>query len=145
MDKKIIGYTCGTFDLFHIGHLNILRKAKSQCDYLIVGINSDETVQKVKNKTPIIGFNERREIIESIKYVDEVIKVDIDSPFSKGSDWQTRIECDVLFSGDDHINDPDWKELKALKEKNGTKIVFFSYTKSTSSTIIRNILESYDQ
>ena len=69
----IIGYTTGVFDMFHIGHLNILRSAKERCDYLIVGLNSDETMLRCKNKLPIIPYAERKQILESIKYVDEVV------------------------------------------------------------------------
>lgn len=141
MENKIIGYTCGSFDLFHIGHLNILKKAKSMCDYLIVGINSDETMLKCKGKLPVIPYPEREQIIKSIKYVDKVIKVEVPTKCAKGSDWQIRIESDILFSGDDHKNEPDWNELKQIKEKNGTRLIFFPYTKTTSSTLIRKVLE----
>lgn len=69
----VIGYTTGVYDMFHIGHLNILRRAKEQCDYLVVGVSTDELVQKDKNKTPIIPFAERCAIVEAIKYVDKVV------------------------------------------------------------------------
>lgn len=141
MKNKIVGYTCGSFDLFHIGHLNILKKAKKQCDYLIVGINSDETMLRCKGKLPIIPYTEREQIIKSIKYVDKVIKVEVPAKCAKGNDWQIRLESDVLFSGDDHKNEPDWDELKRLKKNNNTRLVFFSYTKTTSSTLIRKVLE----
>ena len=73
-EKKIIGYTTGVFDMFHIGHLNILKRAKEQCDYLIVGVSTDEVVEEYKKKTPIIKFEERIAIVEAIKYVDALIE-----------------------------------------------------------------------
>lgn len=141
MKNKIVGYTCGSFDLFHIGHLNILKKAKKQCDYLIVGLNSDETMLRCKNKLPIIPFTERKQILESIKYVDEVIKVECPQKDTKADDWKYRLSADIVFSGDDHSSSPEWKELIAYKKKHGGKVVFFPYTKSTSSTLIRKVLE----
>lgn len=139
--NKIIGYTCGSFDLFHIGHLNILKQAKKQCDYLIVGVNSDETMYRCKNKWPVISFDERRQILEAIKYVDKVIKVECAGPGQKADDWQQRLDADVVFSGDDHVNGNEWLELQRYKKQHGGKVVFFPYTNTTSSTLIRKILE----
>lgn len=141
MKNKTIGYTCGSFDLFHIGHLNILKKAKQQCDYLIVGLNSDETMLRCKNKLPVIPYPERKQILESIKYVDKVIKVECPQKDVKADDWEYRLSADVVFSGDDHSSSPEWKELIDYKKKHGGKVIFFPYTKSTSSTLIRKILE----
>ncbi len=141
MTDKIIGYTCGSFDLFHIGHLNILKKAKQQCDYLIVGLNSDETMLRCKNKLPIIPYSERKQILESIKYVDKVIKVECHAKDTKADDWKYRISADIVFSGDDHSSSPEWQELIKYKKIHGGKVVFFPYTKSTSSTLIRKVLE----
>ena len=102
MDKKIVGYTTGVFDLFHIGHLNVLKNAKERCDYLIVGVSTDEVVQNYKNKKPIIPFEERMEIVKAIKYVDEVVpQVDMD----KFKAWKN-IHYDVLFHGDDWKGSP---------------------------------------
>lgn len=139
--KKTIGYTVGSFDLFHIGHLNILKKAKAQCDYLIVGLNSDETMVRCKNKAPIIPYSERKQILEAIKYVDEVVKVECPHKDTKADDWHYRLSADVVFSGDDHNTSPEWQELIEYKSKHGGKVVFFPYTKTTSSTLIRKILE----
>lgn len=138
---KIVGYTCGSFDLFHIGHLNILKKAKRQCDFLIVGLNSDETMQRVKNKMPIIEYKERKKILEAIRYVDKVIKVECLKAGDKADDWEIRKKADVVFSGDDHINEAEWQELIKYKQKYGGKVVFFPYTKTTSSSLIRKVLE----
>lgn len=140
-NKKIIGYTCGSFDLFHVGHLNVLKKAKKQCDYLIIGLNSDETMLRCKNKLPVIPYNERKEILEAIRYVDKVIKVECPRQNAKADDWQQRLDADIVFSGDDHCESPEWQELIQYKKTHGGKVVFFPYTKTTSSTLIRKILE----
>ena len=140
MSKKIIGYTCGSFDLFHIGHLNILEKAKNYCDYLIVGIISDETMVRCKNKEPVIPFEESKRILEAIKYVDKVIKVECPGPGERADDWEQRLMADVVFSGDDHGDTPEWKDLIAYKKEHGGKVIFFPYTKSTSSTLLRKVL-----
>lgn len=135
-EKKIIGYTTGVFDLFHIGHLNILRRAKEQCDYLIVGVSTDELVGSYKNKTPVIPFEERKEIVSAIKYVDEVVpQVDRD----KFGAYE-RIKFDLMFVGDDWKNSPLFKELKEKLDPHGVEIVFFPYTKHTSSTLLKEVL-----
>ena len=143
MEKKdkIIGYTVGSFDMFHIGHLNILKKAKKNCDFLIVGLNSDETMWRVKKKKPIVPFEERKAIVEAIRYVDKVVKVECAGLYERADDYELRVEADIVFSGDDHLNDPDWKQLSKEKQRNGTKIMMFPYTKTTSSTILRQALE----
>lgn len=135
--KKIIGYTTGVFDMFHIGHLNILKRAKEQCDYLIVGVSTDELCKSYKKKEPIIPYEERKAIIEAIKYVDEVVpQIDRD----KFAAWQ-RIGFDIMFVGDDWKNSPLFTELEKKFKDVGVKIVFFPYTKTTSSTILREKLD----
>lgn len=135
--KKIIGYTTGVFDMFHIGHLNILKRTKEQCDYLIVGVSTDELCKSYKKKEPIIPYEERKAIIEAIKYVDEVIP-QIDR--NKFAAWQ-RIGFDIMFVGDDWKNSPLFTELEKKFKDVGVKIVFFPYTKTTSSTILREKLD----
>lgn len=135
--KRIIGYTTGVFDMFHIGHLNILKRAKEQCDYLIVGVSTDELCKSYKMKEPIIPYEERKAIIEAIKYVDEVIP-QIDR--NKFAAWQ-RIGFDIMFVGDDWKNSPLFTELEKKFKDVGVKIVFFPYTKTTSSTILREKLD----
>lgn len=135
--KRIIGYTTGVFDMFHIGHLNILKRAKEQCDYLIVGVSTDELCKNYKKKEPIIPYEERKAIIEAIKYVDEVIP-QIDR--NKFAAWQ-RIGFDIMFVGDDWKNSPLFTELEKKFKDVGVKIVFFPYTKTTSSTILREKLD----
>lgn len=134
--KYKIGYTTGVFDMFHIGHLNILKKAKEQCEYLIVGVSTDELVQISKNKTPIIPFKERCEIIEAIKYVDKVVPQENKNKIEA----YEKYKFDAMFVGD------DWKGkeifIKAEEElkKRGSVVVYFSYTEGTSSTILREKL-----
>jgi glycerol-3-phosphate cytidylyltransferase len=136
MKKYKIGYTTGVFDLFHIGHLNILRKAKDLCDYLIVGVSTDELVLSYKNKQPIIPFQERIQIVEAIKYVDEVI-VQEDRDKIKAFE---KIGFDVMFVGDDWKNDSLFIEVEKELNKNNASVVFFPYTQGTSSTILAQIL-----
>ena len=134
------GYVQGTFDLFHVGHLNLLRRAKERCDYLIVGVVTDELNKIYKNRLPIIPYEDRAAIVEAIKFVDEVISV------SPGHDDKLEIweKChfDCHFSGDDHMG---WEALLQGLQKRGSNIEFFPYTQKVSSTIIRkNILEKSD-
>ena len=135
--KKVIGYTTGVFDMFHIGHLNILKRAKEQCDYLIVGVPTDELCKSYKKKEPIIPYEERKAIIEAIKYVDKVVP---QTDRNKFAAWE-RIKFDVMFVGDDWKNSPLFTELENKFKDVGVKIVFFPYTKTTSSTILREKLD----
>lgn len=135
-EKMIIGYTSGVYDLFHIGHLNLLKNAKTLCDKLIVGVSSDELVA-YKNKKAVINHQERMEIVRSIKHVDAVIPQD---DLDKFKMWE-RLKFDIMFVGDDWFNSPKWKELDKQFKKVGVKIVYFPYTQSTSSTLINNTLK----
>lgn len=133
--KYKTGYIAGVFDLFHIGHLNLLRNAKDRCEYLIVGVLCDELVMEFKSKMPYIPFEERRQIIEAIKYVDEAVEVNSNN-IEKLKAWE-QFHFDCLFSGNDYVNEPSWiHDRKKLIEK-GSNIEFFPYTKSTSSTQIK--------
>lgn len=138
MKKYKVGYTTGVFDMFHIGHLNILKRAKEQCDYLIVGISTDELVQEYKNKTPIIPFEERADIVQAIDYVDKVIpQINRDKFWA----WK-KINFDVMFVGDDWKGNDLFKEVEYEFKKVGVDVVYFEYTKDTSSTILRNKLNA---
>lgn len=135
--KQIIGYTTGVFDLFHIGHLNIIKNAKSLCDILIVGVTTDEVSLKMKGRLPIIPFKERIEIVESLKFVDKAVpKNSVDNLLA----WD-KYKFDIYFKGDDWKNTPKGLELEKSFSPLGVKIKYFSYTKQTSSTMLREILE----
>ena len=140
MPKKIlIGYTAGVFDLFHIGHLNILKNAKSVCDKLIVGVSSDELVKKYKKKNPVIPFLERQEIVRSIKYVDSVIQ---QNTLDKFEIWK-KLKFDIMIVGDDWYDTKKWKLIDKKFQSKKIKIIYFGYTKTTSSTKINNILDTF--
>ena len=135
--KKVIGYTAGVFDMFHIGHLNILRQAKERCDYLIVAVSTDELCESYKKKKPIVCYDERKEIVESIKYVDEVVPP-VDR--NKFGAWE-RVGFDVMFVGDDWKGSPLFSELEERFKEVGVRIEYFPYTRGTSSTILREKLD----
>ena len=133
----IIGYTTGVFDLFHVGHLNILRRAKEQCDYLIVGVSTDELVQQYKHKSPVICFDERVEIVKAIRYVDEVVpQVNRD----KFEAWQKH-HFNRMFVGDDWKGSSLFNEMEQKFSPLGVEIVYFPYTQGTSSTFLKQALE----
>lgn len=130
-----IGYVAGVFDLFHKGHLNLLRRAKEQCDYLIVGVVSDEQVIKSKKTSPYIPFEERREIVQACKYVDEAVEIPVNRPSTEDA-WRM-YHFDAQFSGSDYANDPVWLAKKTFLQQHGSDLVFFPYTESTSSTMLK--------
>lgn len=130
LKKYQIGYTTGVYDMFHIGHLNILKKAKELCDYLIVGVSTDELVQDYKHKKPIIPYEHRKTIVEAIKYVDEVVpQVSMD----KMEAWK-KIKFDVMFHGDDWKNSEMYNKYKEEFDKVNVDIVFLPHTAGISST-----------
>jgi len=135
--RIVTGYTTGIYDLFHIGHLNILKNAKSMCDRLIVGVSTDELALKLKGKYPVIPYNERFEILQSIKYVDLVLPETLDDKIAA---WET-IRYDLIFKGDDWKDTEKWIALEKEFEKIGVKVIYFPYTINTSSTLIRKMLE----
>ncbi len=132
----IIGYTTGVFDMFHIGHLNILKQAKEQCDYLIVGVSTDELVQSEKSKTPIIPFDDRVEIIKAIKYVDKVVP---QTNKNKKEAW-SELGFNVMFVGSDWKGTEAWNKIECEFEPLGVKIVYFDHTDGISSTTLRDRL-----
>lgn len=132
MKKYEIGYTTGVFDLFHIGHLNILKRAKEQCKYLIVGVSTDELVEGYKHKTPVIPFEERIAIVEAIKYVDKVV---VQESMDKFSAWE-RLRFNVVFHGDDWKNSNMYDGYIDQFKKVGVDVVFLPHTDGVSSTQI---------
>ena len=134
--KYKIGYTTGVFDMFHIGHLNILRRAKEQCEYLIVGVSTDELVQTYKHKAPIIPFTERRAIVEAIKYVDEVIPQDDMNKL----EVVKRIGAGAVFVGSDWKGTTQWNEYERMFNTEGCDVVYLNHTDGISSTILRDKL-----
>lgn len=140
--KYHIGYVAGVFDLFHIGHLNIFRQAKEQCDYLIVGVVSDEQVIRNKKTRPYIPFCERIAIVQACKYVDEAVEIPIDRPDTEAA-WHM-YHFDVQFSGSDYADDPVWLAKKVFLQKHGSDMVFFPYTETTSSTEIKDVISKED-
>ena len=137
MSEKIIGYTTGVYDLFHIGHLNILRRSKGMCDHLIVGVSTDELVQREKNKTPVIPFEERKEIIGAIRYVDEVVSQENKDKFSA---WE-KYHFDVMFVGDDWKGTAAWNQYEEQFSKVGVKIVYLPHTDGVSSTYLTDVVK----
>lgn len=134
---KTIGYTTGVYDLFHIGHLNVIRRAKMECDYLIVGVTTDELSLSRKNKKPIVPFVERMSIVESIKFVDEVIP---QTNMDKMEAWKN-LKFNKMFVGDDWRGSEKWNQLEDDFSEVGVEIVYFPYTEHTSSSFLRSVLE----
>jgi glycerol-3-phosphate cytidylyltransferase len=135
--SRVVGYAPGAYDLFHIGHLNILKHAKSQCDYLIAGVVSDEMCLLTKGKLPVVPLDERLAIVRAISYVDEAVAEVVRD---KTETWKS-VQFDVVFKGDDWRGTPKGDKLEADFAKLGVEVVYFPYTMHTSSTMLRRHLE----
>ena len=133
----IIGYTAGVFDLFHIGHLNLLTEARKHCDKLIVGITTDELSMSYKGKRPIIPYAERAAIIGAIRFVDEVIP---QHAMDRYSVWENR-GFDITFVGDDWKGSAHWKKYEKIFSKVGVGVIYMPYTRHISSTLLRSKLQ----
>lgn len=133
----IIGYTAGVFDLFHIGHLNLLKNAKGMCDKLIVGVTTDELVN-YKGKQPMIPFVDRIEIVRNIKYVDAVVAQENMDKL----EMCKKLKAKVLIVGDDWYNTEKWNEYEKEFNEAGIEIVYFPYSKGVSSTQITKALKA---
>lgn len=138
--KYYIGYTAGAFDMFHIGHLNLLRQAKEYCDILVVGVNSDDLIMRYKNKKTVINETQRVDIVSSVRCVDKAEVVDTLDKV----DALRKYKFDVLFIGDDWKGNPRWVETEKEMEKYGVDVVYLSRTKGISSTELREKLSSID-
>lgn len=131
--KYKVGYTQGVYDMFHIGHLNLLNHAKEYCDYLIVGVNADKLVEDYKHKTPVINQDERRIIIANIKAVDECFIV---STLDKVEMWKN-LHFNAIFIGDDWKGNPRWEQTRIALSEYGVDVVFLPHTEGVSSTSLR--------
>lgn len=136
MKKYKIGYTTGVYDLFHIGHLNVLRNAKELCEYLIVGVSTDELVQHEKNKTPVIPYEERIQIVEAIRYVDKVVP---QMNKNKREAWDN-YHFDAMFVGSDWEGTPTWIRYEEEFKPLGVDIIYLPHTDGTSSTLLTSVL-----
>lgn len=137
MAKKYkVGFTDGVYDMFHIGHLNMIKEAKKQCDYLIVGVHSDEIVEGYKNRKTVINENERREIVEAIRYVDKAV---INRTREKLELWKEH-KFDVVFIGDDWKGTERWNNFEKVLAEVGVSVEYIPYTKGISTTQIREKL-----
>lgn len=135
--SQVIGYTTGVYDMFHIGHLNVIRRAKEQCDYLIVGVSTDELVQKEKNKTPVIPYKERAAIVGALKYVDEVVPQENKNKLGA---WE-KYHFDKMFVGSDWKGTPQWEKYEQELKPHGVEIVYLSHTDGISSTQLTGVIK----
>lgn len=141
MRKYKLGYTTGVYDMFHIGHLNILKKSKEQCEKLIVGVSTDELVESYKGKRPVIPFEERIAIIESIRFVDEVVP---QTSMDKMEAWR-RLHFDALFHGSDWKNSDMYNRIISDFDKVDVDVVFLPHTEGVSSTLLIDVLHKIQE
>ncbi|MFC8943372.1 adenylyltransferase/cytidyltransferase family protein [Streptomyces griseoincarnatus] len=134
---NVVGYAPGAWDLFHVGHLNVLRHARSSCDYLVAGVVDDEMLELAKGRRPVIPVVERAEIVRHVVYVDEVF---VETQPDKVETWRRR-PFDVFFKGDDWKGTAKGRDLERRFADVGVEVVYFPYTVHTSSTVLRRALE----
>ena len=138
MSRTIIGYTTGVFDMFHVGHLNLIRRARENCDRLIVGVSTDEVVEQYKGHHPIVPYAERVEIVKAIRYVDEVVP---QTTMDKFVAWE-KLHFNRLFHGNDWKGSDMYNEVEAKLAAVGVEVVYFPYTRGTSSTLLGEALRA---
>ena len=132
-----IGFAPGVYDLFHIGHLNILREARRHCDRLVAGVTSDDLARRLKGRAPVVPLAERLDIVRGVRHVDDAV---VEAEDDKLKTWQ-RVGFHVVFKGDDRRGTPKWLELERRFAQVGVEVVYFPYTVHTSSTLLRGALE----
>ena len=138
LNETIVGYTTGVFDLFHVGHLNLLRRARENCDRLIVGVSTDEVVEQYKGHRPIIPYAERVEIVKAIRWVDEVVP---QTTMDKFAAWE-KLQFNRLFHGNDWKGSDMYNEVEAKLAAVGVEVIYFPYTSGTSSTLLGEALRA---
>jgi len=136
-----VGYAAGAFDLFHIGHLNLLRRAKAECDFLIAGVVSDELLELRRGRPAVIPLSERLEIVNAIGFVDRAVA---ETEMDKIDTWRD-LRFDVFFKGDDWRGTRKGKELERRFSRVGVQVVYFPYTIDTSSTVLRRALATLNE
>lgn len=136
-NRTVIGYVPGGFDMLHVGHINILIAARDRCAHLVVGVATDDSLLRMKGRLPVIPHAERVQLVESLRFVDEVV-ADLDQ--DKRLAWHRR-PFDVLFKGDDWKNTPKGERLESELAEVGAQVVYLPYTRSTSSTLLRAFLQ----
>ncbi|MFC8091825.1 adenylyltransferase/cytidyltransferase family protein [Streptomyces sp. NPDC057301] len=134
--RERLGYAPGVFDLFHVGHLNVLRRARGHCDRLVAGVCSDDLVVRLKGRPPVVPLAERLQIVRSVRYVDETFVATVDD---KMEIWK-EVGFDVIFKGDDWLGTDLWTTLETEFARVGVEVVYFPYTEHTSSTLLRDAL-----
>lgn len=137
MTDKRVGYAPGVYDMFHIGHLNILRNASMHCDHLVAGVLTDKMAELAKHQSPIIPFVERIELVRSVRFVGEAVPEDVPDKITM---WE-RIGFDVIIKGDDWRGTPKGDRLERAFAAVGVEVVYLPYTAHTSSTVLRRAIE----
>ena len=137
MKKYKLGYTQGVYDMFHVGHLNLINNAKGMCEYLIVGVNSNRLVEEYKHKIPVVNESDRRAIVENIKAVDCCIIVDTLDKL----ELQRTLHFDAIFIGDDWKGNARWQETEQVLNELGVDVVYLPHTAGISSTSLRPLYD----
>lgn len=133
--RVVVGYTAGAFDVFHVGHLNLLRRAREACDFLIVGVTTDELVEQVKGAAPFVPFLERMAIVQSVRYVDQVVP---QTTMDKTAVWTT-LKWDVLFVGDNMRGAQEWDRLESAMIDVGVRVIYLPATHTDSGELLQRV------